>query len=177
MDAKPNKAVSLIDQFPEKTEALELYISQLGLTADTEINRGFLIQTLHRAQHLFGYLPEEIQLFVANKLGIHLTDIYAVISFYSFFTDKPLGKYKINVCLGTACFVKGSDRVLEEMKRYLCIEDGETTKDMKYSLGGLRCVGACSLAPVVSINDKIFANVTTKAVPDIIADCAESSKG
>ena len=177
MEKNLNEPISFMDQFPDQSQELELYISQLGLTADTEHNRGFLIQTLHRAQHLFGYLPEEIQLYVANKLGIHLTDVYAVISFYSFFTDKPHGKYKINVCLGTACFVKGSDRVMEELKRYLCIENGETTKDMKYSLGGLRCVGACSLAPVVSINDKIYANVTTKNVPDIIADCADKNKG
>jgi NADH:ubiquinone oxidoreductase subunit E len=166
-------SVNLIKKFPEKTKLLEQYISTLEITKNIELNRGFLIQTLHKAQHIFGYLPEEVQLLVANKLGIHLTDVYAVISFYSFFTDQPVGKYKISVCLGTACFVKGSDKVMEELKRYLCIGDGESTKDMKYSLGILRCVGACSLAPVVNVNDAVYSNVTSKMVPEIIADCKD----
>lgn len=169
--------LNLIIQFPDKTKELENYISKLSLSKDIEVNRGFLIQTLHKAQHLFGYLPEEVQLFVANKLGIHLTDVYAVISFYSFFTDRPVGKYKINVCLGTACFVKGSEKILDELVRYLCIENGETTKDMKYSLGGLRCVGACSLAPVVTVNDRVYSNVTSKMVPEILADCRDEAGG
>lgn len=165
--------LTLAEQFPDQMKALTDYIAGLQLTKDVDTNRGFLIQTLHKAQALFGYLPEEIQLYVANKLGIHLTEVYAVISFYSFFTDKPVGKFKINVCTGTACFVKGSDRVLDELKRYLCIDAGESTKDMKFTLGSLRCVGACSLAPLVTLNDKVYASVTTKIVPDIIADCKD----
>jgi len=177
MNSCKELAPNLIKDFPDKTKLLDTYISSLALSKDIESNRGFLIQTLHKAQHIFGYLPEEVQLFVANKLGIHLTDVYAVISFYSFFTDQPVGKYKINVCLGTACFVKGSDRVMDELKRYLCIDDGESTKDMKYSLGGLRCVGACSLAPVVTVNDKVYASVSNKMVPDLIADCKDTDEG
>jgi NADH:ubiquinone oxidoreductase subunit E len=94
-----------------------------------------------------------------------------VISFYSYFTDKPVGKYKINVCTGTACFVKGSGAVLEEFKRLLVLEEGETSPDEKFSLGGLRCVGACSLAPVVMVNDRVYGKVTTKMVAEIISEC------
>jgi len=161
----------LIDALPKEKAELEAYIDGLGLTDDVDRNRGFLIQSLHRAQHIFGYLPESVQTFVARKLGLQLTEVYGVISFYSYFTDKPQGKYKINVCMGTACFVKGADKVLEELKRYLNINVGETTEDKKYFLGALRCVGACSLAPVVMVNDKVYGSVTTKMIPDIIQDC------
>lgn len=162
---------NLMDQFPEKAKELSEYMSSLPLTDDIEKNRGYLIQSLHRAQGIFGYLQEGVQLFVAERLKLHLTDVYGVVSFYSYFTDKPVGDFKINVCTGTACFVKGSGRLLEELKRYLNIEEGETSADMKFSLGGLRCIGACSLAPVVMVNDKVYGNVTVKQIPDIIEDC------
>lgn len=166
-----DKELDLIEQFPEKRKQLESYIDSLPLGDDKVKNRGFLIQSLHKAQDIFGYLPLSVQLFVADKLKLHLSEVYGVISFYSFFTDKPVGKYKINVCTGTACFVKGSGAVLEEFKRYLNLEEGETSRDRKFSLGGLRCVGACSLAPVVMVNDRVYGNVTTKMVPEIISDC------
>lgn len=162
---------NLMDQFPEKSKELGEYMDSLPLSDDKEKNRGYLIQSLHRAQGIFGYLQEGVQLFVAERLGLHLTDVYGVVSFYSYFTDKPVGDFKINVCTGTACFVKGADRLLEELGRYLNIEEGETSDDMKFSLGGLRCVGACSLAPVVMVNDKVYGNVAGKQVPDIIEDC------
>jgi len=156
---------------PAKREELERYIDSLPIGGNSERNKGFLIQCLHKAQEIFGYLPESVQLFVANKLGIHLSEVYGVVSFYSFFTTTPMGKYRINVCTGTACFVKGSGKVLDEFKRYLNIDEGQTTKDMKFSLGGLRCVGACSLAPVVMVNDRVYGNVTPKTVPEIIQSC------
>ena len=163
--------VDIIQRFPEKRAALDDYLSTLPLSDDVEKNRGFLIQSLHKAQGIFGYLPEELQVFIANKLGLHVSAVYGVISFYSFFTTKPLGQYKICVCLGTACFVKGSGLILEEFKRQLEISEGEVTKNMKFSLGGLRCVGACSLAPVVMVNDRVYGNVTPKMVAGIIKDC------
>jgi NADH:ubiquinone oxidoreductase subunit E len=161
----------LLTKYPEKLKQLDDYISSLPLGDDVERNRGFLIQTLHKAQEIFSYLPLELQEYIADKLGLHLSEVYGVISFYSFFTDTPVGKYKINVCTGTACFVKGAGNVLDEFKRYLNIEDGETTSDEKFSLGSLRCVGACSLAPFVMVNDKVYGNVTTKMVPEIIHEC------
>jgi len=165
------KKLNLIDKYPEKTQELSTYIDSLPLGNDVDKNRGFLIQSLHKAQHIFSYLPEEIQEYVARRLKLHLSEVYGVISFYSYFTDKPVGKYKINVCTGTACFVRGSDRILKEFKRYLNIDEGETSVDQNFSLGGLRCVGACSLAPVVIVNDKVYGNVTPKMVPEIINSC------
>lgn len=163
--------LNLLEQFPEKTSELIKYLDGLSLVDDTERNRGFLIQSLHQAQHIFGYLPKCVQQLVAAKLKLHLSEVYGVISFYHYFTDKPVGKYKINVCTGTACFVKGSGAVLDELKRYLNIEEGETSRDKKFSLGGLRCVGACSLAPVVMVNERVYGNVTPKMVPEIISAC------
>jgi NADH:ubiquinone oxidoreductase subunit E len=156
---------------PDKKQELDAYISTLPIGEDKEQNRGLLIQTLHKAQEIYTYLPESVQLHVSNALGLHLSEVYGVISFYSYFTDKPVGKYKINVCTGTACFVKGADKILEEFSRYLGLKEGETSEDRKYSLGGLRCVGACSLAPVVMVNDRVYGNVDTKKVPGIIEDC------
>ncbi len=157
----------------EKFDQLERFIKlQLeGTTPDRR--RGCLIQILHRAQHLFGFLPEEVQEFVAARLKISRAEVYGVISFYSYFTDQPVGRYKINVCTGTACFVKGAPKVLEEFKRRLGIREGESSPDGKFFLGALRCVGACSLAPVVMVNDKVYGNVTAEKVAGILADCAD----
>ncbi|HBC86244.1 MAG TPA: NAD(P)H-dependent oxidoreductase subunit E [Lentisphaeria bacterium] len=164
-------ATSILESLPEKRKELEDYMDGLPLGNDPEKNRGFLIESLHKAQGIFGYLPEEVQLLVARKLKLHLSEVFGVISFYSYFTIVPKGRYKINVCTGTACFVKGADGIVGEFKRFLNIEMGETTSDMKFSLGGLRCVGACSLAPVVLVNDKVYGNVTPKQVPDILVEC------
>ncbi|MBN2452220.1 MAG: NAD(P)H-dependent oxidoreductase subunit E [Lentisphaeria bacterium] len=162
---------SLLEAFPEKRAALEAYLSSLPIGDDRERNRGLLIQSLHRAQGLFGYLPEEVQRLVADRLRLHLSEVYGVVSFYSFFTDKPVGRYRINVCMGTACFVRGAGKVLDEFKRYLSVGEGETTPDGKFTLGALRCVGACSLAPVVMVNGFVHGNVTPKRVADIIEQC------
>ncbi len=163
----------LISMFPKKKEALVKYIESLDLGSDVDKNRGFLIQTLHKAQEIFDYLPEVIQLFVAAKLGLHVSEVYGVISFYSYFTDKPVGEFKINVCTGTACFVKGAGKILSELERFIGIKDGETSEDMKYSLGGIRCVGACGLAPVVTINGKVYGKVKPKDMKKIIKDHIE----
>ncbi len=162
---------NLINQQPEKRKALAEFIGGLPIGDDRERNRGYLIECLHKAQELFGYLPESVQLFVADHLRLHLSEVYGVISFYSYFTTVPTGKYRINVCMGTACFVRGADRILEELKRHLGIDEGETSENGKFSIGGLRCVGACSLAPVVMVNDKVYGNVAPGKVLDIINDC------
>ncbi len=162
---------NVLDKFPEQKADLEKYMDSLPIGKEKEANRGLLIQCLHKAQGIYGYLPESVQLFVANKLGLHLSEVYGVISFYSYFTDIPVGENKINVCLGTACFVKGADKVMAEFERVLGVKDGQTTENGKFTLGGLRCVGACSLAPVVMVNDRVYGNVTPAMVGDIIADC------
>ena len=159
-----------------KKNELNKYIESLPISADINKNRGYLIQCLHKAQGIFGFLPEEVQQIISNKLRLDISEVYGVISFYSFFTDVPKGKFQINVCMGTACFVKGADKILNEFSNLLKIKSGETSNDMKFSLGGLRCVGACSLAPVVMVNEKVYGNVTTKMVADIIAEYKENNK-
>jgi NADH-quinone oxidoreductase subunit E len=165
-------ADGVLDRFPDKRAELDAYLSSLGLGDSPERNRSFLIQSLHKAQGLYGFLAESVQLFVANRLRLHLSEVYGVISFYSFFTDRPRGRYRIAVCTGTACYVKGAAKLVDEFKHHLAIDEGETTENGLYSLGGLRCVGACSLAPVVMVNDKVYGHVTPAMVPEIIAACA-----
>lgn len=162
---------NVVNERADERAQLESYIDSLPVGDDRERNRGLLIQCLHRAQSLFGYLPESVQLFVADKLKLHLSEVYGVVSFYSYFTETPVGRYQIHVCTGTACFVKGADKVLEEFRRHLGIEDGQTSENGMFSLGSLRCVGACSLAPVVMVNDKVYGKVTAKMVLDIIDEC------
>jgi NADH:ubiquinone oxidoreductase subunit E len=173
MDAPscPIAADGVLERFPEKRAELETYLAGLEIGDLPERNRSFLIQSLHKAQHLYGYLPESVQLYVANRLKLHLSEVYGVISFYSYFTDQPVGRFKICVCTGTACYVKGATKLVEEFKHHLAIEEGETTENGMYSLGGLRCVGACSLAPVVVVNDKVYGHVTPAMVPEILAAC------
>lgn len=127
-----------------------------------------LIETLHYAQNLYGYLDEEIQHHIAKKLNVSIAQVYGVITFYSYFTDKPKGKYKVQVCIGTGCFVKGSDDVLKKFEKKLKIDTGETTEDMMFTLEGVRCVGACGLAPVVIINEKVYGHVNPDSVEEII---------
>ena len=155
----------------ELYKELDKYIGELNINSDDERRSGYLIQVLHKAQHLFGYLPEEIQKHIARKVGIPHADVSGVISFYNYFTTKPKGKYQISICMGTACFVKGADKVLHEFEDFLKIKSGEVTEDGKYSIDNLRCVGACGLAPVVLVNDKVYGNVTPKMVGNIMAEC------
>lgn len=133
--------------------------------------KGALIAVLHKAQNLFGYLPKEVQIFIGEKMNIPVSQIYGVVSFYSFFTMIPKGKYPISVCLGTACYVRGADKVLEAFKKELGIEVGQTTKDGKFSLDALRCVGACGLAPVALIGDKVYGRIgSSEEVKKILSE-------
>lgn len=129
---------------------------------------GELINVLHKTQEHFGYLPAEVQEAVALELNMSVAKVYGVVTFYSFFTMIPKGKYPISICTGTACYVRGADNVLQEFKRQLEIEVGETTDDGKYSLSCLRCVGACGLAPVVLVGDKTYGRVSPEGVKEIL---------
>ena len=127
-----------------------------------------LMSTLHYAQNIFGYLPKEVQLYISEKLNIAPAKVYGVVSFYSYFTTEPRGKYKISVCLGTVCFVKGSDKILSEFEKQLGIKAGQTSKDLLFSLDGLRCVGACGLAPVVVVNGKVYGQFKLDQVGELL---------
>lgn len=129
---------------------------------------GTLIKILHEGQDIFGYLPREVLLYTAQKLGVPFAEIYGVVSFYSLFSMKPRGEKTIEICMGTACYVKGAEEILEEFKKELDIEPGEISADGKYSLETTRCVGACSLAPVVSVDEKVYSKVTAEEVKAII---------
>ena len=129
---------------------------------------GCLMQILQETQEKYGYLPIELQETIAEELNIPLTEVYGVATFYSQFTLKPKGKYKIGVCLGTACYVKGSQGILDKVNAVLGTEVGDTTEDGKFSVDATRCVGACGLAPVMSINDDVYGRLTPSEVPGIL---------
>lgn len=130
---------------------------------------GALIPVLHEAQQIFGYLPHDVQTIVAEGLGVPLSKVDGVITFYSLFSSTPQGKHRIGVCMGTACYVKGADKVLEALQEHLGIGVSETTKDGLFTLEVTRCVGACGLAPVVTIDDDVYGRLTPDEVPEILA--------
>ncbi len=138
------------------------------ICANHNNDAGELINILHETQNKLGYLPKEVQELVAKNLGIPASRVNGVVSFYAFFTEKPKGKHPISICLGTACYVRGSDKVLDEVKNVLGIEVGQTTPDGIFSLDCLRCVGACGLAPVMTIGGKVYGNVDPKNVRKIL---------
>ena len=131
---------------------------------------GELINVLHKAQSIFGYLPAEVQEVVAKELNLSVAKVYGVVTFYSFFTMQPKGIHPISICLGTACYVRGAEKVLDEFKRLLKVNVGETTPDGKFSISCQRCVGACGLAPVVTIGEKVYGRVSPDGVKDILKE-------
>lgn len=133
----------------------------------TEVKEN-LIPILNEVQVKYGYIPKVAQLEISNYLHIALAEVYGVITFYSRFTLVPKGKYNVSICLGTACFVKGSRELLERAKAKLGIEEGQTTKDGKFSLDTTRCVGACGLAPVFTVNDEVYGKATVKKLDEIL---------
>ena len=131
---------------------------------------GEVINVLHKVQGEFGYLPAEVQELVAKELNIPVSRVYGIVSFYSFFTMTPKGEHPISVCLGTACYVRGAEKVLDELKRQLGIGVGEVTPDGKFSLNCLRCVGACGLAPVIEVGEQVYGRMTPDRVKDVLAE-------
>jgi NADH-quinone oxidoreductase subunit E/NADP-reducing hydrogenase subunit HndA len=129
---------------------------------------GELINILHQTQHAFGYLPAEVQEVIGQTINVSTAHVYGVVSFYSYFTMIPKGKYPISICTGTACYVRGAEKVLDEFKKQLKINVGETTADGKFSLSCLRCVGACGLAPVILVGEKVYGRVSPDGVKAIL---------
>lgn len=141
--------------------------------AEFENKENELINVLHRVQQKLGYLPAEVQEVIANELKMSVAKVYGVVTFYSFFTMIPQGEFPISVCMGTACYVRGAEQVLNEFKRQLKVEVGQSTEDGKFSINCLRCVGACGLAPVVTVGEKVYGRVAPSEVKKIIEEYRE----
>lgn len=131
-------------------------------------SKGATIPILHKAQEIYGYLPIEVQTIIAEELNVPLAEIYGIVTFYAQFSLNPKGRYEIGVCLGTACYVKGSGDILEKIKSLLGIDVGECTPDGKFSLVATRCIGACGLAPVITINEDVYGRLVTDDIEDIL---------
>lgn len=144
------------------------------LLSKHEQDKSNLIQILNEVQEKYGYISTEAQKEISEYLGISMAEVYGVITFYSRFTLKPKGKYNIAVCLGTACFVKGSEKVLDKVKEILKIDVGQTTEDGLFSIEATRCIGACGLAPVFTVNEEVYGKATPETVVEVIKKIKES---
>lgn len=151
--------------FKGTKEQEEKLLAMIGRHKDEQ---GAIIQILHEAQEIYGYLPIEVQKIISLETGVPLAEIYGIVTFYSQFSLNPKGEYQIGVCLGTACYVKGSGDILEEIKEILGIDVGECTPDGKFSIDATRCIGACGLAPVITINDDVYGRLKKGEVGDIL---------
>jgi NADP-reducing hydrogenase subunit HndA len=150
-------------------ENLELY-RELDKTIEKYKGQaGALIQVLHKAQGIFGYLPKEVQVYVADQMDVPVTEVYGVVTFYAFFSMTPKGKHTIGICMGTACYVKGAGQILDSLKAKLKVDVGGTTEDGKFTLEVLRCIGACGLAPAVMIGDDVYGRLTSDKLDDMLA--------
>jgi NADH-quinone oxidoreductase subunit E/NADP-reducing hydrogenase subunit HndA len=156
--------------------SVKIQISQKTRTKIEEIcksfhnNPGELINVLHKTQDYLGYLPAEAQEVIAQELHIPTAKVYGVVSFYSFFTMIPKGRYPVSICMGTACYVRGAERILDEFKHLLGLNVGETGADGLFSLASLRCVGACGLAPVVLVGEKVYGRLASDDVKNIVEE-------
>lgn len=138
------------------------------ILAKYEKDKSNLIQILNEVQETYGYIPRHAQLAISDYLEIKMTEVYNVVTFYSRFSLKPKGKYNVSVCLGTACFVKGSEKILDRLKEKLKIDVGQTTPDGKFSIEATRCIGACGLAPVFTVNEEVYGKATPELLDKVI---------
>lgn len=152
-----------------KTSGQDLLTRIAELAADYRGREGSLIQVLHMAQGIYGYLPLEVQKVVADALAIPLSEVSGVVSFYSFFATQPRGEHTIRVCLGTACYVRGGKKIVERLTDLLDVKVGETTKDRRFTVEVARCIGACGLAPAMSIDDTVYKQVNPDKLETILA--------
>ena len=149
----------------------EAAIAQINAICDRYVGENTpLMMILSDIQKEYGYIPLEVQEIVSERTGISVAEIYGVVTFYSFFSLTPKGKYVIGCCLGTACYVKGAQQVIDKFSEILGIKPGETTKDGLFTIDALRCIGACGIAPAVSINGQVYPKVSVHAVPAIIQE-------
>lgn len=157
----------------DKLQELYDFIEEVKQKDYTE---SYLIAVLHKVQALFGYLPQDVMDDVAEKMSIPTAHIWGVATFYHYFNLKPIGKHMVSVCMGTACYVKGADKVLQTLKKELGVEVGETTEDKLFTLQEARCLGACGIAPVIMIDDKIYGELDAKGTVDIINQYRKAAK-
>lgn len=141
----------------------------LKVIADNRDDKGALMPILQKAQDIYGYLPIEVQTMISNEMNVPLEKIYGIVTFYSQFSLYPKGKFQVSVCLGTACYVKGSGDIFNKLQELLGIDDGECTPDNMFSLESCRCIGACGLAPVMTVNDDVYGKLTLDDLEGIIA--------
>ena len=151
---------------PQECNKKDTYLEQL--LSIYEPKKDNLIQMLNEIQEHYGYVPMHVQKELSNFLSIPMAEIYGVITFYSRFSLKPQGKYKISVCLGTACFVKGSQKIMDRLTERLKIEPGQTTKDGMFTIDQTRCVGACGLAPVFTVNGEVYGKATVQKLDQVL---------
>ena len=147
------------NKFAEIANVIDLYRGK----------EGSLIQVLHLAQEIYGYLPLDLQTYIAGEMGIPVSEVSGVVTFYSFFSTKPRGKHTIRVCLGTACYVRGGKKIVESLKDKLNVDIGETTEDGRFTFEVARCIGACGLAPAMMIDDTVYKQVTPQKLGTILA--------
>lgn len=147
----------------EKFEQLQSFIDE------TKLEQGALMPVMQKAQEIFGYLPIEVQRFIADGLDVTLSEVYGVATFYSQFVLEPQGEHVIGVCMGTACYVKGSQNILDRLSLELGVDVSKTTPDNKFTLNATRCLGACGLAPVLMIGDEVYGRLVPDDIPGIIA--------
>lgn len=145
------------------------YDELLKVINDHKGDQGALMPIMQKAQDIYGYLPIEVQSIISNEMGVPLEKIYGIATFYSQFSLSPKGKYTISVCLGTACYVKGAGDIANKIQDILEISDGECTADGRYSLESCRCIGACGLAPVMTVNGDVYGKITVDDVEGILA--------
>lgn len=166
MDKQKNAKVSCCEC---KTDEAAL-LARIGeIATGYRGKEGSLIQVLHIAQELYGYLPPEVQLIISENLGVPITEVSSVVSFYSFFSTRPRGKHMIRVCMGTACYVRGGKRIVDGLEELLGIGVGETTDDRIFTFEVARCIGACGLAPAMSIDGEVYKQVNPEKLEDILA--------
>jgi len=149
----------------DKMQTLRDFIAEAN---KQEYSESYLIAVLHKAQELFGYLPREAMDVVAEAMQIPTAHIWGVATFYHYFNLAPIGRHVISICMGTACYVKGAAKVLETLKKELGVEVGQTTPDMLFTLQEARCLGACGIAPVMMVDDKIYGELDGKKVVDVL---------
>lgn len=157
----------------EKMDQIQAFMDEV---TQKEYADSYLIAVLHKTQELYGYLPAEIMDQIADKMQIPTAHIWGVATFYHYFNLEPIGQHTVSVCMGTACYVKGADKVLDTLKKELGVEVGQTTGDKLFTLQEARCLGACGIAPVIMIDEKIYGELDSKKTIDLINQYRKAAK-